>query len=97
MEKNKHYSELGYKIWFKLKPLVRGILRIKVEGLENFPDKSGFIIAANHRSHLDPPVLNTISPFPVMFMAKEELFKIPMLGKFIEKAGAIPVERGKRC
>ena len=97
MKESKHYSELGYKIWFKVKPVVKALLRIKVEGLENFPDKSGFIIAANHRSHLDPPVINTISPFPVMFMAKKELFDIPVLGKFIEKAGAIPVERGKKA
>ncbi len=96
MKNNKYYSEFGYKIWFKLKPFVRALLRIKAEGLENFPSKSGFIIAANHRSHLDPPVINTISPFPVMFMAKKELFEVPVFGKFIEKAGAIPVERGKK-
>ena len=95
MEK-KHYSELGYKIWFKLKPFVRFSLRLKAEGLENFPKESGFIIASNHRSHLDPPIVNTISPFPVMFMAKKELFDVPLLGKIIKKAGAIPVERGKR-
>ncbi|RMD46005.1 MAG: 1-acyl-sn-glycerol-3-phosphate acyltransferase, partial [Aquificota bacterium] len=91
----KYYSELGYKIWFKLKPIIKFILRIKVEGSENFPSKPGFIIASNHRSHLDPPIINTISPFPVMFMAKKELFEIPIIGNFIKKAGAIPVERRK--
>ena len=97
MKTNKPYSELGYKIWFKIRPVIKTLLRIKVNGLENFPDKSGFIIAANHRSYLDPPIINTISPFPVMFMAKEELFKVPILGSFIKKAGAIPVERGRKA
>ena len=91
-----HYSETGYKIWFKLKPVVKRLLRLEVEGEENFPKQSGFIIASNHRSHLDPPVINTVSPFPVMFMAKKELFDIPMLGTFIKKAGAIPVERDRK-
>ena len=97
MREIKPYSEIGYKIWFKVRPVIKALLRIKVNGLENFPDKSGFIIAANHRSYLDPPIINTISPFPVMFMAKEELFKVPILGNFIKKAGAIPVERGRKA
>ena len=92
----KHYSELGYKVFFKLKPFLKKILRIHVKGLENFPKESGFIIASNHRSHLDPPVINIISPFPVMFLAKAELFKIPVFGWFIKRAGAIPIEREKK-
>lgn len=94
--KEKHYSEFGYKVFFKLKPVLKKILRINAKGLENFPQKSGFIIASNHRSHLDPPVINIISPVPVMFLAKAELFKIPVFGWFIKKAGAIPIERGKK-
>lgn len=95
MEK-KPYSELGYKIWFKIKPFAKLLFRLKVEGAENFPKEGGFIIAANHRSYLDPPIINTISPFPVIFMAKEDLFKVPILGSIITKAGAIPVERGRK-
>ena len=95
MEK-KHYSEFGYKVFFKLKPALKKILRIKAKGLENFPQKSGFIIASNHRSHLDPPVVNIISPVPVIFLAKAELFKVPVLGWLIKKSGAIPIERNKK-
>ncbi len=92
----KHYSEVGYKIFFALKPLIKKLLCIHVEGSENFPEKGGFIIASNHRSHLDPPVINTVSPFPVMFMAKKELFDNPFIGWFVRGAGAIPVERKKK-
>ncbi len=90
------YSKSGYEIFFKIRPFFKKILRIKAEGIENIPLNGGCILAANHRSNLDPFVLNTVSPRPIFFMAKEELFKIPLLGWFIKKAGAIPVKRNKR-
>ena len=90
------YSERGYKIFFKIRPFFVKLLRVKVSGIENIPLTGGCILAANHRSNLDPFVLNSISPRPILFMAKEELFKIPVLGWFIKKAGAIPVKRNKR-
>ncbi len=90
------YSKLGYEIFYKVRPVFKKLLRINVEGLENIPTDGGCIIASNHRSNLDPFVLNTISTRPIFFMAKEELFKIPVLGWAIRKAGAIPVKRNKR-
>lgn len=90
------YSKKGYEIFFKLKPFIKKLLRIKVEGIENIPVEGGCIIASNHRSHLDPPVLNTISSRPILFLAKKELFEIPVLSWFIKKAGAIPVKRDSR-
>jgi len=93
----KQYSEFGYKVFFKLKPALKKLLRISVEGEENFPKESGFIIASNHRSHLDPPVINVVSPFPVMFLAKKELFEVPFFGWLIKKAGAIPIDRGRKA
>lgn len=96
MAKNLPYSEFGYKIFFKTKPILKKILKINVIGVENIPLEGGCILAANHRSHLDPPVINIISPRPVIFLAKKELFEIPFLGWFIKKAGAIPVKRDSR-
>ncbi|MEZ0323336.1 MAG: lysophospholipid acyltransferase family protein [Hydrogenothermaceae bacterium] len=92
----KPYSEIGYRIFYIVRPLFRYLLRIKAEGTENIPKNGGCIIAANHRSHLDPPVLNIISPRPILFMAKKELFEVPFLGWFIRKAGAIPVNRDNK-
>ncbi len=90
------YSEKGYEIFYKVRPFFIKLLKIKTEGVENIPLQGGCIIASNHRSNLDPFVLNSISPRPILFMAKEELFKIPILSWFIKKAGAIPVKRNKR-
>ncbi len=76
-----------------VKPIFRTVFRIKVTGLENIPSEA-CIVAANHRSHLDPPVLNAVFPEPLIFIAKEELFRAPLLGKFLPHMGAIPVKRG---
>lgn len=92
----KPYSEAGYKIFYLIRPVFKVLLRIKVKGVENIPKSGSCIIAANHRSHLDPPVLNIISPRPILFMAKRELFNVPILSWFIKKAGAIPVNRDGR-
>ncbi len=71
----------------------RKIFRVSVEGLENVP-KGSFIVASNHRSYLDPPVLNSVFPEPLHFLAKEELFKNPILSFFLRHARAIPLRRG---
>lgn len=92
----KPYSEAGYKVFYAVRPLFKALLRIRATGTENIPVEGPCIIAANHRSHLDPPVINIISPRPVLFMAKKELFEVPVLGWFIRKAGAIPVNRDGR-
>ena len=90
------YSKIGYKLWFIIRPIFRLIFRISTEGIENVPKENGCILAANHRSNLDPFVLNTVSPRPIFFMAKQELFRIPIFSWFIKKAGAIPVKRSSR-
>jgi 1-acyl-sn-glycerol-3-phosphate acyltransferase len=68
--------------------------RLEVFGLENIPEEGGFIMAANHASYLDPPVLGAVSTRRVRFMAREGLFKVPLLRTFI-KAFSFPVKRGK--
>ncbi len=76
-----------------VKPIFRKVFRVEVVGLENVPPEA-CIVASNHRSHLDPPVLNAVFPEPLIFIAKEELFKVPLLGKLLPHMGAIPVKRG---
>lgn len=70
------------------------IFRCKISGIENIPTHGGVIIAANHLSLWDPPLAATYVPRYVHFMAKEELFKIPLLGTIIKKLYAFPVKRG---
>lgn len=68
--------------------------RLEVIGAENVPSAGGVIIAANHVSYLDPPVIGVSLKRRPVYMAREGLFKIPILGSFI-KMFALPVKRGK--
>lgn len=68
-------------------------LRLRVEGTENIPKVGPLVIACNHLSLLDPPVLGTAASRKVHFMAKEELF-VPVLGTIYKILGAFPVRRG---
>jgi len=67
--------------------------RWEVEGRENIPP-GGVILAANHTSFVDPPLVGSAIERPVHFMAKAELFEIPGLGWIISHTNAFPVRRG---
>jgi 1-acyl-sn-glycerol-3-phosphate acyltransferase len=64
----------------------------RVEGAENIPANKKIILAANHDSYLDIPILMMLSKDPVFFVAKAELLKIPLFGKFF-KTVDVPVVR----
>jgi 1-acyl-sn-glycerol-3-phosphate acyltransferase len=51
-------------------------------------------VVSNHASYFDPPFLSCAVARPVAFMAKEELFRVPLLGSAIRLYGAYPVKRG---
>ena len=72
------------------KLLFRGIL----VGRENIPKKGSFILVSNHGSLMDPPLLGHAVGRNISFMAKSELFSIPLLGYIIKACGAYPVKRG---
>jgi 1-acyl-sn-glycerol-3-phosphate acyltransferase len=67
--------------------------RISVRGRENVPAAGPVIIACNHVSYVDPPALGCVLDRPVAYMAKVELFSIPVLGTLIRALGAFPVDR----
>lgn len=73
--------------------LFRIVYRLKVIGRENIPKMGPVVIACNHVSLLDPPMVGTASSRPVHFMAKSELF-VPILGPLYKSLGAFPVHRG---
>ena len=75
-------------------PIFRFIFRGNLEGVENIPKTNSFIIVANHGSLLDPPFLGHALGLKVSFMAKSELFLIPILSRIILACGAYPVKRG---
>lgn len=67
--------------------------RVRTYGTENVPLDGPVIFAANHRSYMDPPILGAYSPRQIAYMAKQELFAIPILGPTIRAVGAYPVDR----
>ena len=75
-------------------PLFRGLFRGSTRGLEHVPMDGPLVVASNHGSHLDPPLLGHALGRPVAFMAKAELFAVPLLGAVIRACGAYPVRRG---
>lgn len=70
--------------------------RIKVSGQENIPQKDGFLVCSNHFSATDPiKVCYAFRGHQVCYMAKKELFRIPVLNYLIRTMGAFPVDRSK--
>lgn len=68
--------------------------RLEVEFLGELPER-GCILACNHVSDLDPVMLGIAFPKTIRYMAKSELFRVPVLGPVIRGLGAFPVARGK--
>ena len=75
-------------------PIYKFVFRGYLIGRENIPQKDSFIVVSNHGSLLDPPLLGHALGRNISFMAKAELFKIPLLGFVIKACGAYPVKRG---
>ncbi len=89
-------QKLIYKLVSKLfvLPIYKFVFRGHLIGRENIPQKNSFIMVSNHGSLLDPPLLGHALGRNISFMAKAELFKIPLLGFIIKACGAYPVKRG---
>ena len=92
----RHRDWLAYWLlkWLVVNPLFRGLYFGRTYGQENVPRQGSLIIVSNHASHLDPPLLANAVRRPVAFMAKEELFRVPVLKQVIRFYGAYPVKRG---
>ena len=84
----------GCVSYFFVFPIFRFLLRGKTIGISNLPKTGGVVVVSNHGSHLDPPILGHALGRPVAFMAKSELFRIPILSFIISACGAYPVRRG---
>ena len=70
------------------------VFRTRVYGRENIPKEGAVILAANHASNIDPPLMASLIERPVSYMAKIELFETPIFGAAIRRCHAFPVKRG---
>lgn len=84
------FFERMYKMF---QPAVFKLWRIQVSGEENIPE-GGAIVASNHTAFSDVLVISASTKRQVRYMAKKELFKIPLLAQLIRGLGAYPVNRG---
>jgi len=67
--------------------------RFRATGVENVPRTGPLIVACNHISYLDPVALGVGSPRMLTYLAKKQLFEIPLLGLLIRGCGAYPLDR----
>ncbi|MFN8179388.1 MAG: lysophospholipid acyltransferase family protein [bacterium] len=75
--------------------LARLLWGLRVDGRENLPSTGPAIVACNHVSNLDPPILGAIVAREAGFVAKQELFAVPGLGWLIRSLNAIPIDRSR--
>lgn len=66
----------------------------KVYGVENLPERGG-ILAPNHSSFLDPPLVGISCPYEVHFLARATLFRFPLFAWLIRQLNTHPVKKGK--
>jgi 1-acyl-sn-glycerol-3-phosphate acyltransferase len=71
-------------------------VRVRVVGAERMDPAAAVICMSNHQSNFDIPVLLGYLPVPFRWLAKAELFKIPVFGRAMRGAGYIPIDRSDR-
>lgn len=88
------FKPVYYSGWFLTRVITKLVFRMQIRGREHIPASGGFILASNHRSWYDPPVVGSWSTREMFFFAKQELFKNKFFGALIRAANAFPVKRG---
>ncbi len=88
---------MKYWFYYLVKMTTWTFLRLKygleVYGIHNIPKEGSFVVASNHASHLDPVVVGVSCPQPVTFMARDTLFKNPIMSAFLKGVRTMPLKR----
>ncbi len=74
--------------------VARWCCSLEVVGREKVPTGGGVIVAANHVSYLDIPIVGCALARRADFLAKAELFRNPLVGWFFRRLGGVPIRRG---
>jgi 1-acyl-sn-glycerol-3-phosphate acyltransferase len=80
--------------WSVVSPVLHTYFRGHIYGADRVPQQGRLLVVSNHSSDFDPPILSACVRRPVAYMAKEELFQVPVLKQAIKAYGAYPVKRG---
>ncbi len=84
----------SYRIgWLFFRALYTVYFRWRVWNVERVPVTGGVILAANHASYIDPPVVGSALPRPINYLARESLFRFPVVGALLRSWNAVPVNR----
>lgn len=80
------------RVWARILLAASGA-RTRVEGLDKLPPGASCVLVANHLSYIDIPAVLALIPLQIRFFAKKGLFRIPLLGGHLRRAGHLPVVR----
>ena len=86
--------KIGYRAaWLVLNVFFGTYLRWRVYNRERVPRSGPVILAANHASYLDPPLVGSALPRGIHYLARESLFRYPVIGPVLRYWDAVPVDR----
>ncbi len=88
-------SHLVGRLWSRIMLFAAGV-KVQVEGLDNINPQEAYVFAANHQSQFDIFTLLGHLPTQFRWLAKKELFRIPIFGAAMKTAGYISIDRSNR-
>lgn len=85
---------LSYRIaWLLFRLMYSTYFRWRIYHRERVPVEGPVILASNHASFLDPPLVGSALPRPINYLARESLFRFPLVGAILRSWNAVPVDR----
>src|SRR6187551_1485637 len=85
---------LSYRLgWMGFRALFKLYFRWRIYGTENVPLTGPVILASNHGSFLDPPLVGSALPRDINYLARESLFRFPGVGAVLRSWNSVPVDR----
>ena len=83
-----------YLLWHFFRILFRIGFARRIYHVERVPSQGPVLIAANHASFMDPPLIGSSLPREITYLARDTLFRFPIFASFLQYINVIPVDRG---
>ncbi len=83
-----------YLLWHFFRILFRIGFARRIYHVERVPSQGPVLIAANHASFMDPPLIGSSLPREITYLARDTLFRFPIIASFLQYINVIPVDRG---
>lgn len=82
-----------YGVYWGARFLARLLFRFRMRHRERMINEGPAILASNHQSYLDPPLIGNAADRPIYFLARKTLLDVPLLGRILPKLNVIPVDQ----